>query len=318
MTEICFHCSHEEYPPSRLVDLAVQAEQVGFDGIHSSDHLSPWLPGGESGFAWSWLGAAMARTSVPFGIVTAPGWRYHPVVHAQAIATVAEMFPGRLTVSLGSGEASNEHVTGEPWPDKPARNARLETSAALIRRLLAGEEVDCDDPPVHRGRIWSRPETPPPLFAAAMTPETAGFVAGWADGLITVGCEPAKVAEVIAAFRDGGGKGKPVHLQVHLSWADDDDAARRAAVDRWPINALPPAQTQDLVTPEQFAEQTEHLDPQEIIDSMIVSSNPAVHAAALGELCDLGLERLVVHQVGADQERFLDHWTPAVLPVLRA
>ena len=94
--------------------------------MSSSDHLTPWSERqGESGFAWSWLGAAMQATTVPFGVVNAPGQRYHPVIIAQAIATLGEMFPGRLTVALGSGEASNEHVTGDRWPAKPARNERL-------------------------------------------------------------------------------------------------------------------------------------------------------------------------------------------------
>jgi probable non-F420 flavinoid oxidoreductase len=318
MTEWCFHASHEQFPPSRLADLAVRAEQAGFDGVHSSDHLAPWLPGGESGYAWTWLGAAMARTSVAFGVVTAPGQRYHPAVHAQAIATVAEMFPGRLTVALGSGEATNEHVTGDPWPDKPARNARLASCAGLIRRLLAGETVDHDDDPrVHQARLYTVPATVPRLFAAAMTPATAAEVAGWADGLITVGGDPSATGEVIDAFRSGGGVGKPVHLQTHVSWAGDDETARQLALRHWPINGLPPALTQDLETPEEIMRAVGELAPAEILESIIVSADPAEHVDRLGALCDLGLERLVVHQVGPDQESFIDEWTPAVLPALR-
>lgn len=317
MTEWCFHASHEQFPPSRLADLAVRAEQAGFDGVHSSDHLAPWLPGGESGYAWTWLGAAMARTSVPFGVVTAPGQRYHPAVHAQAIATVAEMFPGRLTVALGSGQAANEHVTGAPWPAKPARNARLASCAGLIRRLLAGETVDHDDPRVHRARLYTRPAEVPRLFAAAMTPATAADVAAWADGLITVGCAPAAISEVITAFRSGGGTGKPVHVQVHVSWAGDDETARQLALQHWPVNGLSPATTQELETPEDIARAVEALSPADILESMIVSADPDEHTERLAAISALGLERVVVHQVGPDQESFIDQWTPAVLPALR-
>ncbi|HEX6419188.1 MAG TPA: LLM class flavin-dependent oxidoreductase, partial [Acidimicrobiales bacterium] len=123
---IGYHASHEQHPPSRLVADARHAEAAGFGAISSSDHFSPWSERqGESGFAWSWLGAAMQLTQVPFGVVNAPGQRYHPAIIAQAIATLGEMFPGRLWVAMGSGEASNEHITGERWPDKPTRNARL-------------------------------------------------------------------------------------------------------------------------------------------------------------------------------------------------
>ena len=147
------------------------------------------------------------------------------------MATVASMFPGRLTVSLGSGEATNEHVTGDLWPPKPARNARLERCARLIRALLSGETVDCDDPVVHRGRLYSLPAEPPRLFAAAMTAETAAEVARWADGLITVGSDPDAVRRVAEAFWQNGGAGKPVHLQVHVSWATDDETARQQALE---------------------------------------------------------------------------------------
>ena len=316
MTQLAWHASHEEFPPAELLELAVSAEQAGFDGVHSSDHLVPWFPDGESGHAWTWLGAAMARTQLPFGVVTAPGQRYHPVVHAQAIATLASMFPGRLTVSLGAGENTNEHVTGDPWPDKPARNARLTTCAGLIRALLTGETVDCDDPVVHRGRLYSLPSEPPRLFAAAMTPESAAELAPWADGLITVGSDPDAVRRVAEAFRQNGGAGKPVHLQVHVSWATDDETARRQAVDRWPINALPPSTTQDLETPEEVARAVADVDPDKVAGSIVVSADPGVHVERLAQLCDIGLERLVVHQVGPDQQGFIDVYGRAVLPRL--
>src|ERR687897_3769873 len=137
------HCSHEQIPPSRLLRFVQRAEEAGFDGGMSSDHFSPWSERhGESGFAWSFLGAAMATTRLPFGVVNAPGQRYHPAIVAQAAATLTEMFPGRLWVALGSGEASNEHITGDGWPNKATRNARLRECVDIIRALLAGEVVD--------------------------------------------------------------------------------------------------------------------------------------------------------------------------------
>src|SRR5918998_3143312 len=121
-----FHASHEQVPPGALLAAVRRAEEAGFDAAMSSDHLSPWSARqGQSAFAWSWLGAAMQATSLPFGVVTAPGQRYHPVVISQAIATLAEMFPGRFWAALGSGEAVNEHVTGDRWPPKDQRDARL-------------------------------------------------------------------------------------------------------------------------------------------------------------------------------------------------
>src|SRR5688572_8275316 len=126
MTVIGFHASHEQVHPTPLLHAVRAAEEAGFTAAMSSDHFSPWSERqGHSGFAWSWLGAAMATTSLPFGIVNAPGQRYHPAIVAQAAATLSAMFPGRLWVALGTGEASNEHITGDRWPAKPDRNARL-------------------------------------------------------------------------------------------------------------------------------------------------------------------------------------------------
>ena len=114
MTVIGFHCSHEQISPAQLLKDVHKAEQAGFTAGMSSDHFSPWSERqGESGFAWSFLGAALATTNIPFGVVNAPGQRYHPAIIAQAIATLAQMFPGRFWAALGSGEASNERITGE-------------------------------------------------------------------------------------------------------------------------------------------------------------------------------------------------------------
>src|SRR4029453_1655545 len=167
----------------------------------------------------SWLGAAMETVPLPFGLVNAPGQRYHPVIIAQAIATLTEMYPDRLWVALGSGEASNEHVTGEPWPPKPERNARLRECADVIRRLLRGEEVSVDGHVrVDRARLWTLPAAPPPIVGAALSVETARWCGRWADGLITVNQQEDRLRAVVEAFRDGGGDGKPVRVQVKVAW----------------------------------------------------------------------------------------------------
>src|ERR671920_136852 len=178
------HCSHEQVHPSVLLTAAQRAEQAGFDAAMSSDHFSPWSARqGESAFAWSWLGAALQATSLPFGCVNAPGQRYHPAIIAQAMATLSAMYPGRFWTALGTGEASNEHITGAVWPRKDVRNARLGECVDVIRRLHAGEEVSHDGlVTVDRARLWTRPEVPPPLIAPAVSVETARRGAEWADG----------------------------------------------------------------------------------------------------------------------------------------
>ncbi len=147
MAKLGFHASHELYPPGTLLEFVRKAEHAGFSAAMCSDHFFPWTEGqGESGFAWSWLGAAMQATQLPFGVVNAPGQRYHPALVAQAAATLAEMFPGRFWVAMGTGQNLNEHITAGPWPSKPERQARLKAAVDVIRALWAGEEVDSDGP----------------------------------------------------------------------------------------------------------------------------------------------------------------------------
>jgi G6PDH family F420-dependent oxidoreductase len=148
MVLCAYHASHEQFAPSALVRYVRLAEQAGFTAVSSSPHFQPWsVRQGQSGFAWAWLGAAMQVTSLPFNLVCAPGQRYHPVIIAQAAATLADLFPGRFQLALGSGEARNERVLGKPWPPKAERHAHLLECVHIIRALWAGETV------THEGRV---------------------------------------------------------------------------------------------------------------------------------------------------------------------
>lgn len=307
MTRIGYHAPHEQYAPSTLRDLARLAEAAGFAGIKCSDHIQPWSERqGHSGHAWAWLGAAMQATTVPFGNIAAPGYRYHPAVMAQAAATLAQMFPGRFWLALGTGEALNEAMTGLPWPDKPERNARLKECFDVMHALLRGETV------THRGRVtlvearlWSLPETPPPLFGAAATAETARMLGGWAEGLLTLGGEPAHVARVVEAFREGGGAGKPVHVQHTISWADTQDQAMASALDQWAPVAIGGEINWDVRRPSDFDLLGQFVGPGQIGRSVRVSADPGLHRADLQAFADLGVDAVFIHNVGRNQEAFI-------------
>jgi probable non-F420 flavinoid oxidoreductase len=318
MTIFGYHASHEQHPPSALLDCVRLAEQAGFQAAMCSDHLAPWTTEqGHSGFAWSWLGAALQATGLPFGCVTAPGQRYHPAIVAQAAATLAELFPGRFWMALGSGEALNEHVTGTGWPVKDERDARLLECVAVMRALLAGETVSHHGlVSVDRARLWSRPASPPPLLGAAVSPETARRVGGWADGLITVNQPADRLRRVVDAFRAGGGEGKPVSLQVHLAVAADEATALATARQQWPNGALDPLLAWELELPEQFDAATRHVRPDDLRDSVVVADDPGRLAAALAGYAELGFDAVYLHEVGRDQRRFIDLAGEAVLPRL--
>ncbi|WP_426321083.1 TIGR03885 family FMN-dependent LLM class oxidoreductase [Microbacterium sp. E-13] len=318
MTFIGFHASHEQIPPSELLIAVQRAEAAGFDGAMCSDHLAPWNPRqGESGFALSWLGAALARTDFSIGMVNAPGQRYHPVVVAQAFATLEEMFPGRFWAALGSGEAMNEHVTADPWPPKHVRNERLAESVDVIRRLLAGEEVSHDGRVrVHRARVWSRPVQPPPLLATAVSAETAGWAASWAEGLATVAQAPETLERVVDAYRSGGGAG-PCVLQVHVSFAETDAAAYAIAEDQWRNGLVPPPLAWDLEQPEDFDAAVGEVDEAKLRQAVLVDEDPVALAERIADLARIGFDRVYVHHVGREQGDFLDAAASVILPRLK-
>jgi len=227
------------------------------------------------------------------------------------------MFPGRFWAALGSGEALNEHVTGEPFPPKDERDARLRESVEVIRRLLRGEEVTTDGlVRVDRARIWSLPDVPPPLLTAAVSSETAREGAEWADGLITVDQPRDALRAVIDAYRDAGGHG-PTAVQVHLSWAPTDEEARAIAHEQWRSGLVPAPLAWELDTPEAFDERTADATPDDVAETVQVSSDPAHHLAKLAELAELGFDRIYLHHVGTDQDAFIDTFGEHVLPELK-
>lgn len=317
MPVIGFHNSHEQVSPRDLLEAVQLAERAGFTAAMSSDHFSPWSSAqGESGFSFSWLGAALATTSLPFGMVHAPGQRIHPAISAQAIATLGQMFPGRFWVALGSGEAANEHITGDPWPTKEVRDQRLVECVDVIRRLLAGHEVTHGGlVTVDRAKLWTLADPIPHLVGPAVTPATAARHARWADGLITVNQDDDTLRQVLDSYRGAGGKG-PARLQVHLSWASTDQEAERIAHEQWRTNVFSPPTCWDTDSVESFDAMGKFVRPEDVHQSVRISSDLGQHAAWLQEYVDLGFDELYLHFVGREQRGFIDAFAAGVLPRL--
>lgn len=318
MTVYGFHASQEQIAPSRLLSDVQHAEQAGFDAAMSSDHFMPWSQRqGHSGFTLSWLGAALATTSFPIGSVCAPGQRYHPAIVAQATATLGEMFPGRYWVALGAGQAMNEHVTGDKWLGQQDRRARLEESADLIRRLHQGEWISAHQglTQVEDAYIYDRPEDPIPLYATCITVESARRAAAWADGLITLN-QPGRVQDqVLAAYRDSGGRG-PGILQIHLSWAESETDAEQIAYDQWRSNVFGPPLDQDLTTPAHFDSAAEETSLETVLGAVWTSSSLTAHAEWIAEAAE-HFDQVYLHHVGQDQRPWLDAAGEHLLPQLK-
>ncbi len=315
-----YHASHEQFPPSSLLRWCRDAEAAGFVGAMCSDHFMPWSDRqGESGFAWSWLGAALEATGLSYGAVCAPVHRYHPAIVAQAFATLGEMFPGRVWVAFGSGEHLNERVVGGEWPSKRLRNERLREAVDVIRALWEGEQVDL------RGRFFNvveaklhtLPPEPPLLLGAAITAATAAWMAPWVDGLITVSQENERHGGVLDAFVDAGGAGKPVFLQAKHSYARSDAEALKGAHDQWRTNVLGTEVVGNLGTVAQFEQAAKLVRPEDVARAVRVSADPYRHAAWLAADLELGFDRIYVHNVNREQERFIEVFGEMVLPQLK-
>jgi probable non-F420 flavinoid oxidoreductase len=319
MTHFGFHASHEQIGPRQLLADVQQAEQAGFEIAMCSDHFSPWSHRqGHSAFAWSWLGAALATTDLVFGVVNAPGQRYHPAIVAHAVATLGSMFPGRFWVALGSGEASNEHVTGEVWPRKEVRVERLEECVTVIRRLLDGEEVSHDGlVTVDRARLWEVPSPRPRLVGPAVSVASAARVAGWSEGLVTVNQPLDRLREVVAAYQDAGGPG-PLALQVHLSWAPTEEEAEHLAHDQWRSNVFGEPVCWDLDSVEAFDLVSEEVTVEKVREVVDVSSDLSRHRDRLAEYAALGFDEIYLHHVGQSQAAFIDAFGEHVLPSVKA
>ena len=321
MARIGYHASHEQFAPSELLDYVVAAEKAGFASVMSSDHLAPWSKRqGQSGFVWTWLGAAMQATSIPFGLITVPtGFRYHPVMTAQAAATLAELYPDRFPwMAVGSGQALNEHFAAKRWPSKAERNELLLAGVEIIRELWSGATVSRRDPiAVDEARLYVAPPQAPRIIAGALSPKTAQWAGGWADGLITINQPREQLEKIVDAFRTGGGDGKPLYLQVHVSYAPSDEEARRNAFDQWRSNAITADMAETLRLPEEFDTAAKKIRPEDMDEHVRISSSMSAHAEWLLEDAAMGFEQIYVHNVGRNQKDFIDRYGAEVIPRLR-
>ena len=319
MPLITYHAPQEQFAPSQLLTFVKHAEGAGFDACHTSDHFHPWSKRqGHSGLTIAWLGAAMQATKFPFSFVNAPGQRYHPAIVAQALATLSELYPGRLDVALGSGEALNECITGDPWPEKPERNIRLLESVQVIRRLLNGDTVTHEGlVKVKEATLYTRPKVLPRLFGAALTEDTARWAGDWADGLIISYQSLESVKRIIRAFQAGGGEGKPIHLQVGFSYARSQQLALEEAHHQWRSNTVNVVELGNLSLPEHFDEKTEQVTLDEMHEHLFIFSQPQAFIPFIKDVMDLGLEQIILHNIARQQEEFINDFGRLVLPDLK-
>ncbi len=314
MFTIAYHASQEQFSPSALLKYVRLAQQAGFNAIHSSDHFHPWsTTQAQSGFTFSWIAAALQATQIPFSMVCAPGQRYHPAIVAQALATLAEMFPGRIDAELGSGEALNEMITGEPWPDKKTRNKRLLECVNIIRRLLQGEQVTSFGlVKIKEAKLYTLPKQQPRLFCAALSEETSAWAGSWADGLLTTAGSREDILKKKNTFYENGGEGKPFFLQLSFSFAHTKREAEEEAFKQWKTNACSHDELAELYTPEQFDKKLSTVSLRDVADKTNIITAVNELAELINDCRECGASRVVLHNVSTKQELFIDEFSRCV------
>jgi len=316
----------EQFPPSELVSHARAAEEAGFDAVNVSDHLQPWWEPGESGQAWTLLGAigqATSRIGLGTG-VTAPVFRYNPVVVAQFVATIEELFPGRGYLGIGSGESLNESPAGMDWPSVGEQIERMDEALEIIGRLLDEETVDHDGKHFRTkaARLHTLGARRPPVYVSAFGEQAAGVAARRGDGLWTL-ADPDQAPGVIAAYReaceDADREPGEIILQAGMSWAEDDDAALEGAR-RWKGAQPQEFFRDDWHDPAAMYERgEEQLSDEEFRSAFIIGSDPEEHAARLIEVVEMGATVVCVQNAsGADPLGALKVYREEVLPKVRA
>jgi G6PDH family F420-dependent oxidoreductase len=315
MTRFGYFLSCEEYGPAGLVRQARLAEEAGFEALWISDHFHPWLDEqGESGFVWSLIGAVSQVTSLPVTTaVTCPLVRLHPVIVAQATATSALLTGGKFTLGVGTGEALNEHVLGGRWPSAEERLEMLEEAVGVIRNLLTGQLITHHGThyEVDTARLYSVPETPPPIFMSGFGEKAIKLAARLADGYVCV--QPN--AGFVRLYRESGGGDRPVQGGLKVCWAPDAGQARKTMHRLWPNEAIPGEASQLLPLPRHFGQLAQLVGE----DAMSAPAGPdaEAHLAGIRAYAEAGFDEVYIGQAGGELEGFFDFYAGTVLPRLR-
>jgi coenzyme F420-dependent glucose-6-phosphate dehydrogenase len=312
--EIGYAISSEEHRPLDLVESARRAEQAGFTFALASDHFHPWTDKqGQSPFVWGVLGGvAMATETLRVGTgVTCPLIRTHPAIIAQAAATAASMLPGRFFLGVGTGEALNEHVHGDRWPPAFVRREMLDEAVQVLRELWTGELTSHEGKHyrVENARIYTLPQEPIEVYVAAGGPKAAELAGRIGDGLISTSPE----AELVQTYESSGGQGQKIGM-LTVCWAASEEEARRTAHEWWPNAALKGPLGQELPLPSHFEAAAAMVTEDDVAERVVCGPDPQRHLDGIQKFADAGFDSVYVHQVGLDQDGFIDFYSREVIP----
>jgi G6PDH family F420-dependent oxidoreductase len=313
---IGYSLASEQFGPAELLDQARRARDAGFESLAISDHFHPWNEAqGNSPFVWAVIGALSCATpELPIStMVTCPIQRIHPVILAQAAATASLLTHGKFVFGVGTGENINEHVTGEPWPPAQERLDRLEEAVDLMRVLWDGGNVDYEGTYYRavNARIYSLPDTPPPVFVSGLAPQSTVLAAQIGDGFVTT--RP----HLLEVYREADGAG-PVQTAVKACYDTDERRAVRIAYRMWGMELNPGQLNQELAMPSMIEDVRSLIPEKKIAEELPCGPDPEQHFEALHQRAVAGFDECFVQQVGDDMDGFFDLYATKVLPALRS
>jgi coenzyme F420-dependent glucose-6-phosphate dehydrogenase len=315
--QLGYKLSSEEFPASQLVRQAQEAERHGFAFALISDHFHPWSERqGQSPFVWSVIGAiSQATRKLVVGTgVTCPILRIHPAIVAQAAATLATMMPGRFFLGVGTGENLNEHIVGQGWHEVDVRQERLAEAIAIIRLLWQGGQQSHHGRyfDVENARIYSLPKQVPALLIAAAGPKSADMASRLGDGLIGTQAD----REMVQQFRKNAGN-KPCYGELTVCFDPEEKRAEDIVHEVWGFSGLPGPLLQELPLPSHFEKTAGLLRREEVVKAIACGPDPEKHVKAIREFIDAGYDHICIHQVGPNQEAFMDFYAREVFPHFR-
>ncbi|OBI45546.1 LLM class F420-dependent oxidoreductase [Mycobacterium kyorinense] len=308
----------EEFHPNELVRQAVRAEAAGFERLWISDHFHPWSDQqGHSPFVWSVIGALSQACSLPVTTaVTCPIIRIHPAVIAQAAATSAAQHDGRFVLGLGTGEALNEHITGQRWPTTAIRREMLEEAVAVIRKLFSGKEVSHHGQhfTVENARLYTLPSQPIAIYISGYGPQAASLAGRIGDGFQCTMPE----AELVSQFRESGGSGKPTQAGFKVCHASTKEDGLRTAHRLWANEQLPGQLGQTLTRPSDFEQASSLVPESAVAESVPCGPDAKPYIERIREFAAAGFDEVYLQQIGPDQDRFFDFWESEIAPEFAA
>jgi G6PDH family F420-dependent oxidoreductase len=311
-----YFLSCEEYSPAELVEQAVAAERAGFDALWISDHYHPWNDEqGQSPFVWGIIGALSQACSLPVTTaVTCPTTRIHPAVVAQAAATAAVQLGGRFILGVGTGEALNEHVLGDPWPSADERLERLEEALEVMRKLWTGEVVTVrgEHYDIDQARIYTLPDQPVPVYVSAFGPKALDVAARIGDGFINTNDD----ADMVREFKDKS-DGKPCQGGVKVAWADTEEEGVDHAHRLWANSGLPGELAQVLPSPKHFEQASQLVTRESTAESVVAGNDVDQHVDQLRSYVDAGYDEVYVANMGPNYLPMIEAYGRDVLPRLR-